>query len=61
MVITLFAVGIAQALIPDNDLHGGEGAEWSGGVFDATGTTFYVTVQHNVSGNGVVLDITGWK
>jgi hypothetical protein len=30
-------------------------------VFDASGTHFYVSVQHNVSGVGVVLDITGWK
>lgn len=44
-----------------NDLHAGEGAEWTGGVFDASGTHFYVSVQHNVSGVGVVLDITGWK
>jgi secreted PhoX family phosphatase len=44
-----------------NDLHGGEGAEWTGGIFDASGTNFYVSVQHNVSGVGVVLDITGWK
>lgn len=36
-------------------------AEWTGGVFDATGTHFYVSVQHNVTGSGVVLDITGWK
>jgi secreted PhoX family phosphatase len=38
-----------------------EGAEWTGGVFDATGKHFYVSVQHNVTGKGVVLDITGWK
>jgi secreted PhoX family phosphatase len=44
-----------------NDLHAGEGAEWTGGVFDASGTHFYVSVQHNVSGVGVALDITGWK
>lgn len=36
-------------------------AEWSGGVFDAWGKHFYVSVQHNISGAGVVLDITGWK
>jgi len=46
-----------------NDLvgSGGEGAEWTGGVFDATGTHFYVSVQHNITGKGVILDITGWK
>ena len=36
-------------------------AEWTGGVFDATGKHFYVSVQHNSSGKGVILDITGWK
>ncbi len=36
-------------------------AEWTGGIFDAAGTTFYVSVQHNVSSKGVVLAITGWK
>jgi secreted PhoX family phosphatase len=36
-------------------------AEWTGGIFDASGHHFYVSVQHNVSGAGVILDITGWK
>jgi hypothetical protein len=36
-------------------------AEWTGGIFDATGTRFFVSVQHNVTGHGVVLEITGWK
>jgi hypothetical protein len=36
-------------------------AEWTGGVFDATGTRFFVSVQHNVTGKGVLLEITGWK
>jgi secreted PhoX family phosphatase len=40
-----------------NDL----GAEWTGGIFDASGKHFYVSVQHNVSGSGTILDITGWK
>ena len=40
-----------------NDL----GAETTGGVFDATGTRFYFSVQHNVTGHGVVLRVTGWK
>jgi hypothetical protein len=35
-------------------------AEWTGGVFDKWGDHFYVSVQHNVTGHGVVLDITGW-
>ena len=36
-------------------------AEWTGGIFDATGTRFFVSVQHNVSGHGVVLEVTGWR
>lgn len=32
-----------------------------GGIFDATGTRSFVSIQHNISGKGVVLDITGWK
>jgi secreted PhoX family phosphatase len=36
-------------------------AEWTGGIFDATGTRFFVSVQHNISGVGVVLEITGWR
>jgi secreted PhoX family phosphatase len=36
-------------------------AEWTGGIFDASGEHFYVSVQHNVSGAGVILDITGWR
>jgi secreted PhoX family phosphatase len=38
----------------------GEGAEWTGGVFDATGTRFFISIQHNVTGFGVVLEVTGW-
>jgi secreted PhoX family phosphatase len=36
-------------------------AEWTGGIFDATGRDFYVSVQHNVTGHGVILKITGWR
>ena len=36
-------------------------AEWTGGRFDASGKHFYVSVQHNMTGKGVILDITGWK
>lgn len=36
-------------------------AEWTGGIFSADGKHFYVSVQHNISGFGVVFDITGWK
>ena len=30
-------------------------------LFDARGRHFYVSVQHNISGAGTILDITGWK
>ena len=40
-----------------NDLN----AEWTGGIFDASGQRFYVSVQHNVTGHGVILEITGWQ
>jgi secreted PhoX family phosphatase len=40
-----------------NDLTAG----WTGGIFDADGRHFYVSLQHNISGSGVILDITGWK
>jgi len=40
-----------------NDLN----AEWTGGIFDARGSVFYVSVQHNVTGHGVILAITGWR
>jgi secreted PhoX family phosphatase len=36
-------------------------AEWTGGIFDAFGNHFYVSVQHNATGHGVILDITGWR
>jgi secreted PhoX family phosphatase len=36
-------------------------AEWTGGAFSADGKHFYVSVQHNISGFGVVFDITGWR
>jgi Alkaline phosphatase PhoX len=36
-------------------------SEWTGGTFDYWGNHFYVSVQHNISGHGVILDITGWR
>lgn len=36
-------------------------AEWTGGIFNKAGTHFYVSVQHNITGHGVILDITGWR
>jgi hypothetical protein len=36
-------------------------AEWTGGLFDRSGRHFYVSIQHNSSGFGTILDITGWR
>jgi hypothetical protein len=36
-------------------------AEWTGGFFSADGKHFFVSVQHNITGHGVILDITGWQ
>ncbi len=36
-------------------------AEWTGGIFDATGTRFFVSIQHNISGQATILEIDGWK
>jgi secreted PhoX family phosphatase len=36
-------------------------AETTGGIFDATGKRYFVSVQHNITGHGVVLEIDGWK
>lgn len=36
-------------------------AETSGGVFNATGTEYYVSIQHNKTGHGIVVKITGWQ
>jgi secreted PhoX family phosphatase len=35
-------------------------AESTGGFLDSTGTHYYVSIQHNSSGFGTILDITGW-
>ena len=49
----------ASAIATINDLVGD--AEWTGGVFDASGKRFFVSVQHNMTGFGVILEIDGWK
>jgi len=36
-------------------------AEWTGGIFDSSGTRFFVSVQHNISGKATVLEIDGWR
>jgi secreted PhoX family phosphatase len=40
-----------------NDLH----AESTGGFFDKEGKHYYVSVQHNITGHGTILDVTGWR
>jgi len=40
-----------------NDLN----AETTGGIFDGPGDRYWISIQHNVTGHGVVLEITGWK
>jgi hypothetical protein len=40
-----------------NDLN----AETTGGIFDAAGRRYWVSIQHNVTGHGVILEITGWR
>lgn len=50
--------------LPTNDpaaANHGVGAEWTGGFFDPSGTHFFVSVQHNMAGFGVILDITGFE
>ena len=36
-------------------------AESTGGFFDAEGKHYYFSVQHNVTGHGTILDVTGWR
>ncbi|HQR53885.1 MAG TPA: hypothetical protein PLZ79_11490 [Burkholderiales bacterium] len=48
---------VCAKVITLNDLT----AESTGGVFDATGKRFFFSVQHNVTGHGVILEVTGWK
>lgn len=40
-----------------NDLN----AESTGGFFDKEGKHYYFSVQHNVTGHGTILDVTGWR
>lgn len=40
-----------------NDLN----AESTGGFFDDYGKHYYVSIQHNVTGHGTILDVTGWR
>ncbi|HEU4603125.1 MAG TPA: alkaline phosphatase PhoX, partial [Steroidobacteraceae bacterium] len=36
-------------------------AEPTGGFFDGTGRRYFVSIQHNITGHGVVLEVTGWQ
>jgi secreted PhoX family phosphatase len=36
-------------------------AETTGGVFNAAGNEYYVSIQHNVTGHGAIVKISGWK
>lgn len=36
-------------------------AEPTGGQFDATGTRYFVSIQHNITGHGVILEVNGWQ
>ena len=38
-----------------------EGAEWTGPIFSDDGKHLYVSIQHNITDKGVILDITGWN
>jgi secreted PhoX family phosphatase len=51
---------VRMATLNDLIANGGEGAEWTGGFWDASGSTFYVSVQHNMTGDGTLLAITGF-
>lgn len=35
-------------------------AESTGGIFDGTGRNYYVSIQHNITGHGVILRISGF-
>jgi secreted PhoX family phosphatase len=36
-------------------------AEPTGGFFDGKGGHYYVSIQHNITGHGVILDVSGWR
>jgi hypothetical protein len=51
---------LRMATLNDLIANNNEGAEWTGGFWDPTGTTFYVSVQHNMTGLGTLLAVTGF-
>jgi len=36
-------------------------AEPTGGFFNGNGKHYYVSIQHNITGHGVILDVSGWN
>ena len=36
-------------------------AESTGGTFEGTGKRYFVSIQHNVTGHGVILEVDGWQ
>jgi secreted PhoX family phosphatase len=36
-------------------------AESTGGFFNGDGSHYYVSIQHNITGHGVILDVSGWR
>ncbi|MBI1424472.1 MAG: DUF839 domain-containing protein [Gammaproteobacteria bacterium] len=40
-----------------NDLN----AESTGGLFDAYGKRYFFSIQHNITGHGVIVEVTGWR
>ena len=33
----------------------------TGGFFDGSGKHYYLSIQHNITGHGVILDVSGWR
>lgn len=65
-------VKIATINDQSGSLAGGGGAEWTGGIFDATGKRFFVSVQHAIGvgttgtygpgyAHGYIIEIDGWQ
>ena len=40
-----------------NDLN----AETTGGLFDARGKRYFFSIQHNITGHGTIVEVTGWR
>jgi len=36
-------------------------AESTGGLFNASGSRYFVSIQHNVTGHGIILEVNGWN